>query len=206
MPRSGAGSTSSAREELDRSHLTIASDAEIKAHFTAQKPLFEALAKEFAGLTSIDVVNFDGRTSPAGAISPEQTVNLAQQLRSLTLGAAIRKYRDCDGCIALVIGGDGENQVGYLRVAPGALGPKMTPQSFIYVEVDRARLVPVQDGLSLWRRDDGPAIRRSRARESGDDRRSRWCPRPPACPSAWRSAWACFSSGRSDNSSETARC
>lgn len=121
-------------QELNRSHLTIASDAELKHHFTAQKPLFDALATEFAALTSINVVNFDGRTSPAGAIPPERTVALAQQLRALTLGAAIRKYRDCDDCIALVIGGDGESQVGYLRVAPGAQVPRMSPQSFIYVE------------------------------------------------------------------------
>jgi hypothetical protein len=126
-------------QELDRSHLTIASDAELKAHFTGQQPLFEALAKEFAGLTAIDVVNFDGRVSPPGSIEAagvtiERVSGLAQQLRSLTLGAAIRKYRDCEGCIVLVIGGDGENQVGYIHAGPGAKVPKMSPQSFIYVE------------------------------------------------------------------------
>lgn len=121
-------------QELDRSHLTIASDAELKAHFTTQKPLFEALAKDFAALSSIDVVNFDGKVAPEGGATAEQAVGLAQQLRSLRLGAAIRRYRDCEGCVVLVIGGDGENQVGYFQAPPGARVPKMSPQSFIYVE------------------------------------------------------------------------
>ena len=121
-------------QELDRSHLTIASDAELKAHFTSQKPLFEALAKDFAALSSIDVVNFDGKVAPEGGATAEQAVGLAQQLRALQLGAAIRKYRDCEGCVVLVIGGDGANQVGYLHAAPGVREPKMSPQSFFYVE------------------------------------------------------------------------
>lgn len=131
-------------QELDRSHLTIASDAELKSHFTAQKPLFEAFAKEFAALSSIDVVNFDGRVAPVGSASADQAVGLAQQLRSLTLGAAIRKYRDCEGCVALIVGGDGENQVGYLRAGPGARVPKMSPKSFIYIE-------PIADGWFLFK-------------------------------------------------------
>ena len=61
-------------------------------------------------------------------------MGLAQQLRALRLGAAIRKYRDCEGCVVLVIGGEGANQVGYLHAPPGAACPKMSPQSFIYVE------------------------------------------------------------------------
>lgn len=121
-------------QELDRSHLTIASDAELKAHFISQQPLFAALAKDFAALSSIDVVNFDGKVAPEGGATAEQAVGLAQQLRSLRLGAAIRKYRDCEGCVVLLIGGDGANQVGYLHAPPGARVPKMSPQSFIYVE------------------------------------------------------------------------
>ena len=121
-------------QELDRSHLTIASDAELKAHFISQQPLFAALAKDFAALSAIDVVNFDGKVAPEGGATAEQAVGLAQQLRSLRLGAAIRKYRDCEGCVVLVIGGEGANQVGYLHAPPGARVPKMSPQSFIYVE------------------------------------------------------------------------
>jgi hypothetical protein len=126
-------------QELDRSHLTIASDAELKGHFTAQQPLFDALEREFAALSAIDVVNFDGRIAPPGGIAAagitvERVAGLAQQLRSLKLGAAIRKYRDCQGCVVLVIGGDGENQVGYIHAGPDAKVPKMSPQSFIYVE------------------------------------------------------------------------
>lgn len=136
-------------QELDRSHLTIAADAELKNHFVAQKPLFEALAKEFAGLTAIEVVNFDGRVAPPGSIAAqgvtvEQVSGMAQQLRSLTLGAAIRNYRDSTGCIVLIVGGDGDNQVGYLRAGPGARVPKMTPQSFIYIE-------PIADGWYLFK-------------------------------------------------------
>lgn len=121
-------------QELDRSHLTIASDAELKSHFVAQQPLFDALAKEFAALTSIDVVNFDARIVPVDGTTPEKASGLALQLRSLTLGAAIRKYRDCEGCVVLIVGGDGANQVGYLHAGPGARVPRMSPQSFIYVE------------------------------------------------------------------------
>ncbi len=121
-------------QELDRSHLTIASDAELKSHFVAQQPLFDALAKEFAALTSIDVVNFDARIVPVEGTTPEKASGLALQLRSLTLGAAIRKYRDCEGCVVLIVGGDGANQVGYLHAGPGARVPRMSPQSFIYVE------------------------------------------------------------------------
>lgn len=136
-------------QELDRSHLTIAADAELKNHFVSQKPLFDALAKEFAGLTAIDVVNFDGRVAPPGSIEAqgvtiEQVSGLAAQLRALTLGAAIRKYRDCEGCIVFIVGGDGENQVGYLRAGPGAKVPKMSPQGFIYVE-------PIADGWYLFK-------------------------------------------------------
>ncbi len=131
-------------QELDRSHLTIASDAELKNHFVAQKPLFEALVKEFAALTATDVANFDGKTAPEGQATPQQASGLAQQLRALTLGAAIRKYRDTEGCIALIVGGDGENQVGYLRAGPGARVPKMSPKSFIYVE-------PIADGWYLFK-------------------------------------------------------
>ncbi|MEO7793437.1 MAG: hypothetical protein ABIV06_01580 [Thermoanaerobaculia bacterium] len=131
-------------QELDRSHLTIAADAELKNHFVAQKPLFDALAKEFAALNTLEVVNFDGKAAPVGAVTPEKANGLAQQLRALTLGAAIRKYRDCEGCVALIVGGDGENQVGYLRAGPGAQVPKMTPKSFIYVE-------PIADGWYLFK-------------------------------------------------------
>jgi hypothetical protein len=131
-------------QELDRSHLTIASDADLKNHFVAQKPLFEALAKEFAALAAVDVVNFDGKAAPEGRATAEQVSGLAQQLRALTLGAAIRKYRDADGAIALIVGGDGENQVGYLRAGAGAKVPKMSPQSFIYVE-------PIADGWYLFK-------------------------------------------------------
>jgi hypothetical protein len=69
---------------------------------------------------------------------------LAQQLRALTLGAAIRKYRDAEGAIALIVGGDGENQVGFLRAGAGAKVPKMSPKSFIYVE-------PIADGWYLFK-------------------------------------------------------
>lgn len=136
-------------QELDRSHLTIAADAELKNHFVAQKPLFDALAKEFAGLAAIDVVNFDGRVAPPGSIDAagitvERVSGLAQQLRALTLGAAIRKYRDCEGCLVFIVGGDGANQVGYLRAGPGAKVPKMSPQSFIYIE-------PIADGWYLFK-------------------------------------------------------
>ena len=136
-------------QELDRSHLTIAADAELKNHFVSQKPLFEALAKEFAGLTAIDVVNFDGRVAPPGSIEAqgvtiEQVSGLAAQLRALTLGAAIRKYRDCEGSLVFIVGGEGENQVGYLRAGPGAKVPKMSPQGFIYIE-------PIADGWYLFK-------------------------------------------------------
>ena len=131
-------------QELDRSHLTIASDAELKAHFISQQPLFAALAKDFAALSSIDVVNFDGKVAPEGGATAEQAMGLAQQLRSLRLGAAIRKYRDCEGCVVLVIGGEGANQVGYLHAPPGARVPKMSPQSFIYVE-------PIAPGWYLFK-------------------------------------------------------
>lgn len=136
-------------QELDRSHLTIAADAELKNHFVAQKPLFEALAKEFAALTAIEVVNFDGRVAPPGSLaasgaSPERVSAMAQQLRTLTLGAAVRNYRDSAGCIALVVGGDGESQVGFLRAGPGAKAPAMSPASFIYVE-------PLGDGWYLFK-------------------------------------------------------
>jgi len=131
-------------QELDRSHLTIASDAELKSHFVAQKPLFEALVKEFVALTAVDVVNFDGKSAPDGGATPQQVSGLAQQLRALTLGAAIRKYRDAEGAIALIVGGDGENQVGFLRAGAGAKVPKMSPQSFIYVE-------PIADGWYLFK-------------------------------------------------------
>lgn len=136
-------------QELDRSHLTIASDAELKNHFAAQKPLFEALVQEFTALPAIEVVNFDGRVAPPGSIeasgaSVEKVSGLAQQLRSLKLGAAIRKYRTAEGCVALIIGGDGGNQVGYLRAGPGGKVPKMSPQSFIYVE-------PIAEGWYLFK-------------------------------------------------------
>ena len=136
-------------QELDRSHLTIAADAELKNHFVSQKPLFEALAKEFTGLAAIDVVNFDGRVAPPGSIEAqgvtvEQVSGLAAQLRALTLGAAIRKYRDCEGCVVFIVGGEGENQVGYLRAGPGAKVPKMSPQGFIYIE-------PIADGWYLFK-------------------------------------------------------
>ena len=131
-------------QELDRSHLTIAADAELKNHFVAQKPLFEALVKEFSALAQIDVVNFDGKAAPDGKATPEQIASLAQQLRALTVGAAIRRYRDAEGCVALIIGGDGENQVGYLRAAAGARVPKMSPKSFIYIE-------PIADGWYLFK-------------------------------------------------------
>ena len=136
-------------QELERSHLMIASDAELKGHFTAQQPLFDALEREFAALPAIDVVNFDGRIAPPGAIAAagitvERVAGLAQQLRSLKLGAAIRKYRDCKGCVVLVIGSDGENQVGYIRAGPDAKVPKMSPQSFIYVE-------PIAPGWYLFK-------------------------------------------------------
>lgn len=131
-------------QELDRSHLTIAADAELKNHFVAQKPLFEALVKEFSALPAIEVVNFDGKAAPDGKATPEQIASLAQQLRALTVGAALRHYRDVEGCIALIIGGDGENQVGYLRAAPGARVPRMSPQSFIYIE-------PIADGWYLFK-------------------------------------------------------
>ncbi|MEO8195431.1 MAG: hypothetical protein ABI689_01785 [Thermoanaerobaculia bacterium] len=136
-------------QELDRSHLTIAADAELKNHFVSQKPLFDALAKEFAGLTAIDVVNFDGRVAPPGSIEAqgvtiERVTGLAAQLRALTLGAAMRKYRDCEGCVVFIVGGDGESQVGYLRTAPGAQVPKMSPQSYIYIE-------PIADGWYLFK-------------------------------------------------------
>ena len=121
-------------QELDRSHLTISSDAELKSHFVAQKPLFDALAKEFAALSALDVVNFDARIAPVDAATAQQASGLAQQLRSLRLGAAIRKYRDCEGCVVLIVGGDGANQVGYIHAGPGARVPKMSPQSFFYVE------------------------------------------------------------------------
>jgi hypothetical protein len=131
-------------QELDRSHLTIASDAELKNHFVAQRPLFEALVKDFAALAAVDVVNFDGKSAPDGKATPEQVSGLAQQLRALTLGAAIRKYRDAEGAIALIVGGDGENQVGFLRAGAGAKVPKMSPKSFIYVE-------PIADGWYLFK-------------------------------------------------------
>lgn len=136
-------------QELERSHLMIASDAELKGHFTAQQPLFDALEREFAALSAIDVVNFDGRIAPPGGIAAagitvERVAGLAQQLRSLKLGAAIRKYRDCKGCVVLVIGSDGENQVGYIRAGPDAKVPKMSPQSFIYVE-------PIAPGWYLFK-------------------------------------------------------
>ncbi len=136
-------------QELDRSHLTIAADAELKNHFIAQKPLFEALAKEFAGLAAIEVVNFDGRVAPPGSIeaqgvTAEQVSAMAQQLRTLTLGAAVRNYRDCKGCIVLIVGGDGENQVGFLRAGPGVKPPTMSPGSFIYIE-------PIADGWYLFK-------------------------------------------------------
>jgi hypothetical protein len=121
-------------QELDRSHLTIASDSELKSHFTAQKPLFDALAKEFGAETALDVVNFDARIAPVDGATTQKASGLAQQLRSLKLGAAIRKYRDCEGCVVLIVGGDGANQVGYLYAGPGARAPKMSPQSFFYVE------------------------------------------------------------------------
>ncbi len=131
-------------QELDRSHLTIASDAELKNHFVAQKPLFEALVKEFTALSAIDVVNFDGKAAPEGRATAEQVSGLAAQLRALTLGAAIRRYRDLEGCVVLIVGGDGENQVGYLRAGPGAQVPKMSPTSFIYVE-------PIGDGWFVFK-------------------------------------------------------
>lgn len=131
-------------QELDRSHLTIAADSELKTHFAAQKPLFDALAKEFAAQTALDVVNFDARISPAEGATPEKASGLAQQLRALKLGAAIRKYRDCEGCVVLVVGGDGANQVGYLFAGPGARVPTMSPQSFFYVE-------PIAPGWYLFK-------------------------------------------------------
>ncbi len=131
-------------QELDRSHLTIASDAELKGHFVAHQPLFDALAKEFAAQTALDVVNFDARIAPTDGATPERASGLAQQLRSLKLGAAIRKYRDCEGCVVLLVGGDGANQVGYLHAGPGARVPKMSPQSFFYVE-------PIAPGWYLFK-------------------------------------------------------
>ena len=55
-----------------------------------------------------------------------------------------RRYRDLEGCVVLIVGGDGENQVGYLRAGPGAQVPKMSPTSFIYVE-------PIGDGWFVFK-------------------------------------------------------
>jgi hypothetical protein len=121
-------------QELDRLHLIIASDSALKTHFTAQQALFEALAKEFAALAALDSVSAFGEVTPAKAAAPEQVASLAQQLRALRLGTAIRKFRDCEGCLVLKVGGEGESQVGYLFAPAGAQVPKMSPQSFIYLE------------------------------------------------------------------------
>ena len=131
-------------QEFDRFHLIIASDARLKTHFLAQQALFEALERDFEALVSIDAVSLDGEVSPAGGAGKDQVLGLAQQLRALRLGAVIRKFRGCDGCVILKIGGDGESQVGYLHAPAGARVPKMSPRNFIYVE-------PIASGWYLFK-------------------------------------------------------
>lgn len=131
-------------QELERFHRIIASDAELKTDFLAQQPLFEALAKDFSAIPGLEAVSLDGDVSPAGSATTDQVLGLAQQLRALRLGAIIAKFRDCEGCTVLKIGGDGENQVGYLHAGPEGRVPKMTPQSFIYIE-------PIGSGWYLFK-------------------------------------------------------
>ncbi len=131
-------------QELERFHLIIASDAELKSRFLAQQALFEALEREFVALPSLEAVSLDGDVAPVGGAKEEQIVALVGELRALRLGAAIRKFRDCEGCVILKIGGDGENQVGYLYAPAGARVPKMSPRSFIYLE-------PIAPGWYLFK-------------------------------------------------------
>jgi len=76
-----------------------------------------------------------GRAAPAQRPPPQH---------SRALGAAVRNYRDCRGCIVLIVGGDGENQVGFLRAGPGVKPPTMSPGSFIYIG-------PIADGWYLFK-------------------------------------------------------
>lgn len=131
-------------QELERYHLVIASDAGLKTHFLAQQAPFEALEKDFAALVAIDTVTLDGNVFPAGSATGDQILTLAAQLRALRLGAVIRKFRGCEGCVILKIGGEAQSQVGYLFAPAGARVPKMSPRDFIYVE-------PIASGWYLFK-------------------------------------------------------
>lgn len=131
-------------QELERYHLVIASDAELKARFLARQALFAALAKDFAALAAIDTVSLDGEVFPAGSATRDQVLTLAAQLRVLRLGAVIRKFRGCEGCVILKIGGEAQSQVGYLYAPAGARVPRMSPRDFICVE-------PIAPGWYLFK-------------------------------------------------------
>lgn len=116
---------------LETIRLTAASDSALAAYLLAHEPAFRALAERFAAareLTSLSMVS--GST---GNVTPADTHALKEALHALHLSGVLRRQEE-PGCLFLVIGGLGDNEVGYIHAPPGCTPPLISPGGYIYVE------------------------------------------------------------------------
>jgi hypothetical protein len=119
------------RRLLESMRLSVSSDSALKQYLLEHRSALQSLVARFRSLDDVQSVRGELGLDLPSAAPRERPI--ADALRTLRLPVIYRADRFAN-CVFVVVGGMGDNEVGFMHERSGCTPPVMTPEHIYYLE------------------------------------------------------------------------